>query len=109
MQFLVTGGAGFLGSHLCNRLARDGHTVRALDDLSAGDPSQLDPAVLFTRGDVADIPKLWSLLQGVDGVYHLAARVSVPQSVLYPRDYNTGNVGGTVALMEGGRGAGVTG
>ena len=108
MQFLVTGGAGFLGTHLCNRLAQDGHAVRALDDLSAGDPSRLDPAVLFTRWDVADIPKLWSLLQRVDCVYHLAARVSVPQSVLYPRDYNTVNVGGTVALMEAARDAGVT-
>ncbi len=107
MQFLVTGGAGFLGTDLCNRLARDGHTVRAIDDLSAGDPTRLDPAVLFTRGDVADIPKLWSLLQGVDCVYHLAARVSVPQSILYPRDYNTVNVGGTVALMEAVRDAGV--
>ncbi len=107
MQFLVTGGAGFLGTHLCNRLARNGHTVRAIDDLSAGDPSRLDPAVLFTRGDVADIPKLWSLLQSVDCVYHLAARVSVPQSILYPRDYNTVNVGGTVALMEAVRDAGV--
>jgi len=107
MQFLVTGGAGFLGTHLCNRLVRDGHTVRALDDLSAGDPSRLDPDVLFTRGDVADIPKLWSLLQGIDCVYHLAARVSVPQSILYPRDYNTVNVGGTVALMEAVRDAGV--
>ncbi len=108
MQFLVTGGAGFLGTHLCNRLARDGHAVRALDDLSAGDPSRLAPTVLFTRGDVADIPKLWSLLQGIDCVYHLAARVSVPQSILYPRDYNTVNVGGTVALMEAVRDAGVT-
>ena len=107
MQFLVTGGAGFLGTHLCNRLAGDGHTVRAIDDLSAGDPARLDPAVLFTRGDVADIPKLWSLLQGIDCVYHLAARVSVPQSILYPRDYNTVNVGGTVALMEAVRDAGV--
>jgi UDP-glucose 4-epimerase len=107
MQFLITGGAGFLGTHLSNRLARDGHTVRVLDDLSVGDPSRLDPEVLFTRGDVADIPRLWSLLQGVDCVYHLAARVSVPQSVLYPRDYNTVNVGGTVALMEATRDAGV--
>src|SRR3990172_3936063 len=107
MQFLVTGGAGFLGTHLCNRLARDGHTVRALDDLSAGDPSRLAPTVLFTRGDVADIPKLWSLLQGIDCVYHLAARVSVPQSILYPRDYNAVNVGGTVSVMEAMRDAGV--
>jgi UDP-glucose 4-epimerase len=107
MRFLVTGGAGFLGSALANRLARASHTVRVLDDLSAGDPARLDPAVLFTRGDVSDVPKLWTLLQGVDCVYHLAARVSVPESMLYPREYNAVNVGGTVAVMEAMRDAGV--
>jgi len=107
MRFLVTGGAGFLGSALANRLVRAGHAVRVLDDLSAGDPSRLDPAVSFTRGDVADVPKLWTLLQGVDCVCHLAARVSVPESVLYPREYNAVNVGGTVAVMEAMRDAGV--
>ena len=107
MNFLVTGGAGFLGAALANRLARSGHTVRVLDDLTTGDPSRLDPAVLFTRGDVTDVPKLWSLLQGIDCVYHLAARVSVPESILYPRDYNAVNVGGTVAVMEAMRDAGV--
>jgi UDP-glucose 4-epimerase len=107
MRFLVTGGAGFLGSALANRLARAGHTVRALDDLSAGDPARLDSQVMFTRGDVSDVPKLWTLLQGVDCVYHLAARVSVPESILYPRDYNAVNVGGTVAVMEAMRDAGV--
>jgi len=107
MRFLVTGGAGFLGSMLANRLARAGHTVRVLDDLSAGDPARLDPTVLFTRGDVSDVPKLWTLLQGVDCVYHLAARVLVPESVLYPREYNAVNVGGTVAVMEAMRDAGV--
>jgi UDP-glucose 4-epimerase len=107
MRFLVTGGAGFLGSALANRLARAGHTVRVLDDLSAGDPARLDSTVLFTRGDVSDVPKLWTLLQGVDCVYHLAARVSVPESILYPREYNAVNVGGTVAVMEAMRDAGV--
>jgi len=107
MRFLVTGGAGFLGSALANRLAHAGHTVRALDDLSAGDPARLDPQVMLTRGDVSDVPKLWTLLQGVDCVYHLAARVSVPESILYPRDYNAVNVGGTVAVMEAMRDAGV--
>ena len=107
MRFLITGGAGFLGSALANRLARAGHTVRVLDDLSAGNPARLDPQVLFTRGDVSDVPKLWTLLQGVDCVYHLAARVSVPESILYPRDYNAVNVGGTVAVMEAMRDAGV--
>jgi UDP-glucose 4-epimerase len=107
MNFLVTGAAGFLGSALANQLAREGHQVRALDDLSAGDPSALVPEVLFTRGDVNDRPKLWTLLQEVDCVYHLAARVAVPESILYPREYNAVNVGGTVSLMEAMRDVGV--
>ncbi len=106
MNFLITGGAGFLGSALCNRLVRQGHHVRALDDLSTGDPDQLEPEVHFTRGDINDRPKLWTLLQDVDCVYHLAARVSVPESILFPRDYNTVNVGGTATLMEAARDAG---
>jgi UDP-glucose 4-epimerase len=107
MNFLVTGAAGFLGSALSNRLAREGHQVRGLDDLSAGDPTRLAPDVLFTRGDVVDRPKLWTLLQDVDCVYHLAARVSVPESVLYPREYSAVNVGGTVSVMEAMRDVGV--
>lgn len=107
MNFLVTGAAGFLGSALANRLAREGHQVRGLDDLSAGDPQRLEADVLFTRGDVTDRPKLWTLLQDVDCVYHLAARVSVPESVLYPREYNVVNVGGTVSVMEAMRDVGV--
>jgi UDP-glucose 4-epimerase len=107
MNFLITGAAGFLGSALANHLAREGHQVRGLDDLSTGDPQALAPDVHFTRGDVSDRPKLWTLLQEVDVVYHLAARVSVPESILYPRDYNSVNVGGTVALMEAMRDVGV--
>jgi len=107
MRFLVTGGAGFLGTALANRLVRDGHQVRVIDDLSAGDPARLDERVLFTRGDVANRPKLWTLLQDVDCVYHLAARVQVSESILYPREYNEVNVGGTVSVMEAMRDAGV--
>ncbi len=107
MRFLITGGAGFLGTALANRLVEQGHQVRVLDDVSAGDPSRLDSRVLFTRGDVRDVPKLWTLLKGVDGVYHLAARVSVPESILYPVEYNAVNVGGTVSLMTAVRDAGV--
>ena len=107
MNFLITGAAGFLGSSLANTLSREGHQVRGLDDLSTGDPQALAPDVHFTRGDVSDRPKLWTLLQEVDVVYHLAARVSVPESILYPRDYNLVNVGGTVALMEAMRDVGV--
>ena len=107
MNFLITGAAGFLGSALANHLAYEGHQVRGLDDLSAGDREVLSGDVLFTRGDVNDRPKLWSLLQDVDCVYHLAARVSVPESILYPSEYNAVNVAGTVSLMEAMRDVGV--
>jgi UDP-glucose 4-epimerase len=107
MNFLITGAAGFLGSALANQLVREGHQVRGLDDLSTGDPASLSPDVHFTRGDVNDRPKLWTLLQEIDCVYHMAARVSVQESILYPREYNAVNVGGTVSLMEAMRDVGV--
>lgn len=97
MRFLITGAAGFLGSALANRLSREGHQVRGLDDLSTGDPSALSPDIHFTRGDINDRPKLWTLLQDVDCVYHLAARVLVAELILYPGKYNFVNVGGTVS------------
>src|SRR5512143_526112 len=107
MRCLITGGAGFIGVALANRLVGSDHQVRVLDDLSAGDPGRLHPDALFTRGDVRDRPKLWTLLQQVDCVFHLAARVSVSESILYPRDYNDVNVGGTVSLAEALRDVGV--
>ena len=107
MRVLITGGAGFIGSALANHLIQEGHHVRVLDDLSVGERAYLHPDVHFTRGDVSDKPKLWGLLNKVDCVYHLAARVSVSESILYPREYNAVNVGGTVALMEAMRDAGV--
>jgi UDP-glucose 4-epimerase len=106
MNFLITGGAGFLGAALSNRLVRQGHHVRVLDDLSTGNPNSLSPDIHFSRGDINDRPKLWTLLQDIDCVYHLAARVSVPESILFPRDYNQVNVGGTATLMEAARDAG---
>jgi nucleoside-diphosphate-sugar epimerase len=60
-RFLVTGGAGFIGAAVCNRLVALGHSVRALDDLSAGVPERLSPDVILHRGDVRDVPKLWTL------------------------------------------------
>jgi UDP-glucose 4-epimerase len=100
MNYLITGGAGFIGRHLANKLVAAGHNVRVLDDLSAGEKEALDSRVLFTRGDVRDQPKLWTLLHDIDVVFHLAAKVSLPQSILYPREYNDVNIGGTVAVME---------
>ncbi len=105
MRILITGGAGFLGSALANYMLNVGHQVWVLDDLSAGDRDHLDAGVQLTRGDVRDIPKLWTLLRNMDCVYHLAARVLVPESVLYPVEYNAVNVGGTVSLMTAARDA----
>ena len=107
MRFLITGAAGFLGAPLANSLLADGHRVVGMDDLSTGNPDRLSPEVHLVRGDINDRPKLWSLLQEVDCVYHLAARVIVPESMLYPREYNQVNVGGTVTLMEAMRDVGV--
>ena len=107
MRFLVTGGTGFLGKALANRLAHDGHEVQVLDDLSNSQTDGLDTAVQFRQGDVDNIPLLWSLLRGVDCAYHLAAKVSVAESLLHPRAYNRVNVGGTVSLMEAMRDTGV--
>jgi UDP-glucose 4-epimerase len=107
MQVLVTGGAGFLGGALARRMVGLGHDVRVVDDLSAGDPAHVPDDASFTRGDVNDLPRLWTLLQGVECVYHLAARVSVQESVRYPREYNAVNVGGTVSVLEAMRDVGV--
>ncbi len=107
MRFLITGSAGFLGAALANHLVREGHHVRGIDDLSTGNPDAMDDAIHFTRGDINDRPKLWTLLQEIDCVYHLAARVAVAESVLYPKEYNAVNVGGTVSLMEAMRDVGV--
>ena len=107
MRYLITGAAGFLGSALANKLAEQGHSVIGIDDLSTGDPNKLVSAVQFQRADVNDRPKLWTLLKEIDCVYHLAARVIVPESILYPREYNQVNVGGTVTIMEAMRDVGV--
>ena len=107
MKTLITGVAGFLGSALALSLLEEGHQVLGLDDLSTGKEEAIPSGVQFELGDMLDRPKLWTLLQGVECVYHLAARVAVQESILYPREYNSTNVGGTVSLMEAMRDVGV--
>ncbi len=107
MTVLITGGAGFLGKHLARALESRGIRTHVLDDLSTGDPDGLPAATRLTVGDVRDVQGLWPLLADVDVVYHLAARVSVPESILYPVEYNAVNTGGTVSLMTAARDAGV--
>ncbi len=76
-RFLVTGGAGFIGSHLVEALCNDGHSVRVLDDLSSGNSDNIPRAVEFIKADVADPDIVGRAFDGVDGCFHLAAIASV--------------------------------
>lgn len=106
-HILITGGAGFIGSHLADALLAGGHRVRALDSLSpqvhgpeAGRPRYLDPEVELLVGDVRDPAAVRRALIGVDAVVHLAAAVGVGQSMYEIVHYTAVNNGGTAVLME---------
>jgi len=105
-RILITGGAGFIGSHLADELLSAGYTVRALDSLVAqvhergARPAYLDDEVELITGDVRDRDTLRRALDGVDAVYHLAARVGVGQSMYCVADYTSTNVVGTATLLE---------
>ncbi len=109
---LVTGGAGFIGSHLVEALARLGADVRVLDDLSGSDESNLVPArtyapVPLIQASLLDADALGRACEGVRYVFHLAAKGSVPESVRDPRAYHDVNLTGTLNLLEASREAGV--
>ena len=78
--FLVTGGAGFLGSHLVDALLRQGHLVRVLDDLSSGHRQNLPRQIQFLHGDITDPTTVEEAFEGIDGCFHLAAIASVERS-----------------------------
>jgi dTDP-L-rhamnose 4-epimerase len=105
-RVLITGGAGFIGSHVAQRLLEEGYRVRALDDLepqvheSGERPEYLDPEVELIVGDVRDREALRRALLGVDAVIHLAARVGVGQSMYEIADYTSVNTHGTACLLE---------
>jgi UDP-glucose 4-epimerase len=111
-RFLVTGGAGFIGSHLVERLLADGHDVRVLDNFSSGRLDNLafagpDDALAIIRGDVRDLPCVEAAAAGVDVIFHQAAMRSVPQSVADPLGANAHNVTGTLHVLEAARRQGV--
>ncbi len=109
---LVTGGAGFIGSHLVERLVAEGHEVVVLDNFSTGRPQNLahlgEPAALrLHRVDVADLAANRPYFEGVDWVFHLAALADIVPSIERPLDYHQANVDGTVSVLEAARAAGV--
>ena len=107
MNTVVTGGAGFIGSHLVERLLADGHSVRVLDNFSTGRPENLahlaGPRLFLERVDIASEPRLESRLVGTDWVFHLAALADIVPSIEHPVDYHRANVDGTVAVLEAAR------
>ncbi len=108
-HFLVTGGAGFIGSHLAEELLRRGHRVRVADSLITGKRSNLDhlSSFEFLEGDLADLPFAQRAVDGCDYVLHQAAIPSVPRSVKDPLASNRANVDATLNVLVASRDAGV--
>ncbi|MDN3567668.1 NAD-dependent epimerase/dehydratase family protein [Paeniroseomonas aquatica] len=104
--YVVTGGAGFIGSHLVDMLLAQGHAVRVLDDLSTGHRENLDARAELLVGDVADAALVRRAFEGADGVFHLAAIASVARSNQDWIGTHRTNLGGTVAVLDGARAAG---
>lgn len=110
--FLVTGGAGFIGSNLCEAILKMGHKVRCLDDLSTGKQANVDlflddPNYTFIKGDIKDLDTCMAACEGVDYVLNQAAWGSVPRSIEMPLVYERNNIMGTLNMMEAARQQGV--
>ncbi len=106
--FLVTGGAGFIGSNLCEALLDMGYKVRCLDDLSTGKQANVDILIKnnkyeFIKGDIRDLDTCLMATKGVDYVLHQAAWGSVPRSIEFPLLYEEINIKGTLNMMEASR------
>ncbi len=100
MKCLVTGGAGFIGSHLVDRLINDGHEVVVLDDLSTGNYDNINKKALFWTIDVYYYESMKSIFDGVDVVFHTAAKARVQPSIKDPISFNKTNVDGTLNLLK---------
>lgn len=106
-RVLVTGGAGFIGSHLCDALLQLGAKVVVIDDLSGGDTANLPHGVEFERGSILDLPALDRVMERCRFVFHQAALGSVPRSIEEPRLYHDVDATGTLNVLESARLAGV--
>jgi UDP-glucose 4-epimerase len=109
-KFLVTGGAGFIGSHIAEALVRRGDAVRVFDNLSTGHRANMESfrdRIEFVEADLLDYPAVARAVEGVDCVIHQAALASVPRSVAKPLDSHAACVTGTVHLLDAARQAGV--
>ncbi len=111
MRYLVTGGAGFIGSNIVEKLVRRGESVRVIDDFSTGSRENLDPykeVVEIIEGDIRNSADAYRAVEGVDLVLHEAALPSVPRSITDPVASNDVNVNGTLNILRAARDAGVS-
>ena len=100
MKILVTGGAGYIGSVLVNKLIEQGHQVNVIDDLSNGFRENIDRRAKFTEGSILDKGNLNQALEGVEVVYHLAAKIRVEEGEAKPELYKKVNIEGTLDLIK---------
>jgi UDP-glucose 4-epimerase len=103
MKYLVTGGAGFIGSHLTEKLVNEGHTVSVIDNLNTGKEKNLEDVrkkIEFVKGDILDNELLENLTENIDGVFHQAALASVQDSFSKPEEYQNVNVDGTENILK---------
>jgi UDP-glucose 4-epimerase len=112
MKYIVTGGAGFIGSHIVETLAQKNHEVVILDNLFSGKRENIEPflkkdTVTYVQGSIADLPLLTSTFEGADGIFHEGAIASVPRSIANPVATNEANVTGTLNVLVAARDCGV--
>ncbi len=112
MKYVVTGGAGFIGSHIVEELAQQKHEVVILDNLFSGKMENIQPFlenknVTFVQGSITDLPLLKKLFEGADGIFHEGAIASVPRSIANPLATNEANVTGTLNVLIAARDCGV--
>src|ERR1043166_5513139 len=108
MRYLVTGGAGFIGSNIVDELVRRGHNVVVLDDFSSGKEvnlAQVRGKIEIQKGSITDLATVQKACKGADFVIHLAARTSVPRSVKDPIESNRVNIDGTLNVLVAARDA----
>ena len=105
MKLLVTGGAGFIGSNLVDKLIGEGHQVAIIDNLSTGKKENLNPKAKFHKLDIRDLKKIKPVFKGVDYVFHLAAQPRIQPSIINPVESHSHNVVGALNVLVAARDA----